>query len=243
MSTCWQKALSGGKLSLMKTTPLTVGLLLCLSLPAWAQPAPLDLSKVPQEGKAAQDFVPAGWKIEATTKGDLDKNGSEDVVLELVEEEPKKATEGEFTERSRALLALLSAEGGKLRRAGASNKVLYCTACQGAMGTGEGGVAKIEKGVLIVDQLSGSRETVHTVLRFRYDAKARRFVFIGEDVERTDRAAGTSTVESTNLLTGAKITEKREYDQKTDKDVVVSSKKSKVPVSKRYLEDADISKY
>jgi hypothetical protein len=104
-------------------------------------------------------------------------------------------------------------------------------------------VAKIEKGVLIVDQMSGSRDLVHTTLRFRYDPKERRFVFIGEDVEKTDRATGASTVESTNLLTGAKITEKRQYDTKQDKDVVVSSKKAKVPARKRYLEDVDISAY
>lgn len=243
MSDSWRKPLPDGKLPRMKKTTLTVGLLLCLTLPAWAQPAPLDLSKVPQEGKTEQDFVPAGWKIDATTKGDLDKNGKEDMVLELVEEEPKKATEGEFTERSRALVALLSADGGKLRRAGASNKVLYCTTCQGALGTGQGGVTRIEKGVLIVDQMSGSREMVHTVLRFRYDPKERKFVFIGEDVEHADRGAGTSTVESTNLLTGAKITEQREYDPKTDKNAVVSSKKSKVAVRKRYLEDVDVSTY
>jgi hypothetical protein len=226
----------------MRPMTLAVGLLLCLSLPAWAQPTPLDLSKVPLEGKSAQDFVPAGWTIEATTRGDLDKNGKEDVVLELVQEE-KKGQGDEFVERSRALLALLSAEGGQLRRAGASNQVLYCIGCQGTMGGGGGGVTKIEKGVLIVDQMSGSRETVHTVLRFRYDPKERKFVFIGEDVEKTDRAVGTSTAESTNLITGTKITEKRQYDQKADKEVVVSSKKDKVPVRKRYLENVDITTY
>jgi len=227
----------------MRTLTLAIGLLLCLSLPAWAQePTPLDLSKVPQEGKTAQDFVPAGWTIEATTRGDLDKNGKEDVVLELAQA-GKKGQEDDYTERSRALLVLLSAEGGKLRRAGASNQVLYCIGCQGMMGGGKGGVTKIEKGVLLVDQMSGSREMTHTVLRFRYDARDRRFVFIGEDVERTDRAVGTSTVESTNLLTGTKITEQRKYDEKAEKDVIVSSKKGKVPVSKRYLEDVDISTY
>lgn len=243
MSDSWRKLQRRGKLSRMKTNALALGLLLCLALPAWAQPAPLDLSKVPQEGKTEQDFVPAGWKLDATAKGDLDKNGKEDVVLELVEEQPQGTPEDEVSERSRALVVLLAADGGKLRRAGASNKVLYCTTCQGALGTGQGGVTKVEKGVLLVDQMSGSREMVHTVLRFRYDAKERKFVLIGEDVEHADRAAGTSTVESTNLLTGAKITEQREYNPKTDKNVVVSTKKSKVAVRKRYLEDADISTY
>jgi hypothetical protein len=221
---------------------LAMGLLLCLSLPAWAQePTPLDLSQVPQEGKAPRDFVPTGWTIEATTRGDLDKNGKEDVVLELVQE-GKGEQEDDLTDRSRALLVLLT-EGGKLRRAGASNRLLYCIGCQGMMGSGRGGVTKIQKGVLLVSQLRGSRETVYTVLRFRYDPKERRFVLIGEDVELTDRALGTTTLTSTNLLTGAKITEQRQYDEKQDKERLVSSKKETVPVQRRYLEDVDISSY
>jgi hypothetical protein len=140
-------------------------------------------------------------------------------------------------------VVVLAAEGGKFRRGGASNKVLYCTGCQGMLGTGEGGAVKLEKGVLIVDQLSGSREMVHTTLRFRYDPKESRFVFIGEDIEHVDRGSGSTESQSTNLLTGARVIEKRQYDEKLDKDRVLSSKKTKVPVRKRYLEDVDISQY
>ncbi len=232
------------KLPGMRTLTLALGLLLFLPLSALAQePTPLDLSKVPQEGKTPQDFVPSGWKIEATARGDLDKNGSEDVVLQLVEAKPAESAEGTLTERSRALLVLLSSEGGKLRRAGASNRVLYCIGCQGMLGGGEGGVVKLDKGVLIIDQLRGSRDMVHTTLRFRYDPKEKRFVLIGEDVEQTDRALGSTESQSTNLLTGTKVTEKRQFDQKKNKDVILSSKKEKVPVRKRYLEDVDISAY
>jgi hypothetical protein len=228
----------------MRNTPLALALLLCLPLTALAQePTPLDLSRVPKEGKTPEAFVPSGWKVQATTKGDLDKNGSEDVVLELVEDKPAETEDGVLNERARALVAVLSAEGGKFRRGGASNKVLYCTGCQGMLGTGEGGATKVEKGVLIIDQLSGSREMVHTILRFRYDAKEGRFVFIGEDVEHVDRATGSTESLSTNLLNGTRITEKRQFDEKLGKERVLSSKKTKVPVRKRYLEDVDVSQY
>ncbi|MFL5350932.1 MAG: hypothetical protein ACJ8AT_39695 [Hyalangium sp.] len=228
----------------MRTLTLALGLLLFLPLAAWAEePTPLELSKVPQEGKSPQDFVPSGWKIEATTRGDLDKNGSEDVVLELVEAKPAESADGTVTDRSRALLVLLSSEGGKLRRAGASNRALYCIGCQGMLGGGEGGVVKIDKGVIIIDQLSGSREMTHTTLRFRFDPQEKRFMLIGEDVAHTDRAVGSTESQSTNLLTGTKVTEKRQFDQKKNQDVLLSSKKQKVAASKRYLEDVDISAY
>ena len=220
-----------------------LGVLLCLSLPVLAQePTPLDLSKVPQEGKAPQDFVPAGWKIEDTLKGDLDRNGSEDVVLQLIEQGPEKTADGELVDHARALVALLS-EGGKLRRAGASNKVLYCNTCAGTLSAPGPGQVKIAKGVIIVDQISGSRETTHTTLRFRYEPKDKRFLLIGEDVGNSDRNTGETNSVSTNLLTGLRITEKLRYDEKKDKEVTVSSKKDKVPLTRRYLEDIDISKY
>ncbi|WP_309895836.1 hypothetical protein [Archangium sp.] len=225
----------------MRMMPLALGLFLSLSLSARAQEEsrPLELSQVPMKGKAPGDFVPQGWKLEASVQGDLDKNGSEDVVLQLIEARPEEDADGTPVERSRALLALLR-EGGEFRRAGASNRVLYCTTCQGMLGGGERGVVKLQKGVILVNQLRGSREMVSTTLRFRYDAKAGRFALIGEDVELTDRLTGGTTSQSTNVLTGARITEKRQYSEKKNKDVVLSSKKEKVPVSKRFLEDVDI---
>lgn len=219
----------------MRKLLLALSVVLTLGTGAAAQDAkPLDVSSVAKEGSAPSDFVPSGWKVEDTVKGDLNKDGRDDVALELVQ------AGGEDTERARALVVLFAADNGKLRRAGVSNKVLYCTMCQGTMGGGSGGVLKIQKGVLLVDQLSGSRESTHTLLRFRYDAKDNRFVLIGQDVDTQDRLSGEGTGESTNLLTGLKITEKRQYDPKQDKDVVLSTKKEKVPVKKRYLEDVDI---
>ena len=219
--------------------------LLLLSLPALAQDEakPLDLSRVPLEGQAPQDFVPSGWKAEATVRGDLDKKGGEDVVLQLLEEGPETNADGSMPERSRALVILL-AEGGKFRRAGASNKVLLCTACSGMMGgTTEAARVKIQKGVVIVDEYSGSRESTATTLRFRYEPKDQRFALIGADVTHADRLTGKGEKTSTNLLTGQRITEKLQYDAKKEKDVVVSSKKDKVAVKRSFLEDVDITSY
>lgn len=226
--------------AMRKALPV-VGLLLSLSLPVLAQePNPLELSQVPQEGKAPQDFVPSGWRIEDTLRGDLDKNGSEDTVIQLVQEGPSTGSEGQPVDHARALLALLT-EGPKLRRAGAGTKVLYCTTCSGVMSAPDTvGQVKIQKGVLLVNQFSGSRETRHTLLRFRYEPKDKRFLLIGEDVDNTDRLTGATERVSTNWLTGQRITEKLKFDEKKNKDVTLSSKKDKVPVKKKFLEDIDI---
>jgi hypothetical protein len=225
-------------------TPLLV-LALFLSPGAHAREArPLDVSQVPQQGSKPEDFVPQGWKLEHTVRGDLDKNGREDLVLQLIEDRPAEDADGAPNERHRAVVLLLSADGGKLRRAGVSPRLLYCTTCMGMMsGGGSEGMLEIKNGVLLVSQSRGSRELTGVLLRFRYDPKPGRFLLIGQDVGLRDRATGESSLESTNLLTGQKVVETRRYDEKRDKEVVVSSKKSKGPPKTRFLEDVDIESY
>lgn len=228
----------------MRMTTLAVAGALALALPAAAQDdQPLDLSKVPTQGKSAQDFVPPGARIEATHRGDLDKNGTPDTVLQLVGEGPAEDADGMAVTHPRALLVLLS-EGTGLRRVGASAQVLACTTCAGTLGGGSGeGLVKLDKGVVLVDQLRGSRDSVQTLFRFRYEPTARRMAFIGEDVEKTDRLAGRAEKVSTNLLTGQRITDQRRFDAKKDAFVTTSSKKSKVAAKKAFLEDVNIESY
>lgn len=224
----------------MRMLTHALGLLLLWSLPALAQePTPLDLKTVPLDGQEPKAFVPQGWKVEDMLKGDLNKDNSLDVVLQLVEAGPEQSADGQVQDHARALLVLLE-QGGKLHRVGASNKILYCTTCAGTLSAPGPGQVKIEKGVILVDQISGSRETLHTLLRLRYEPKDKRVLLIGEDVTQADRATGASESVSTNLLTGQRITEKHQYDEKKDKDLTLSSKKDKVPVKKQYLEDVSL---
>ncbi|WP_224372854.1 hypothetical protein [Hyalangium versicolor] len=215
----------------------TLVLLLLCALPALAQePKLLDPNKVPREGQDPKVFVPQGWRIEDIYKGDLNKDDSLDVVIQLVEDGPETDAEGVVQTHSRALVVLLE-QGGKLHRVGVSNRVLYCTTCGGALSAPGPGQVKIEKGIILVDQLRGAREIVHTILRFRYEPQDKRVLLIGQDDIQTDRNSGESKSVSINRLTGKRITEKLQYDAKKDKDVVLSSKQDKVTVKKQYLED------
>ena len=92
------------------------------------------------------------------------------------------------------------------------------------MAGAEGGGAdiKVVKGVVIVEELWGSRETVKTKLNFRYDSRSKRVVLIGEDIERFDRATGSRLHKSSNLLTGIKLTEAERYDEKLDRLIKIS---------------------
>jgi hypothetical protein len=126
----------------------------------------------------------------------------------LIQEKPAGAKEDEIVERRRALVVLFRGQDGGLRRAGVADKVLQCTSCGGAFyGVVEAPAeVKIERGVIVVSQDFGSREVTEHTYRFRYDGTAARFVLIGFDSTSRDRLTATVTQESTNFLTGKKIT-------------------------------------
>jgi hypothetical protein len=208
----------------------------------------LDPALVPAEGRAAKDFVPKGWKVEGDEgeiTGDLNKDGVPDKVLRLVEDLPVEAKDGTYNTRYRALVILFGQPGGGgFKRAAVATKLLGCTLCAGVLGDPEGGNVQldIKNGVLNVHQLSGSREATDLTQRFRYDADARRFLLIGQDVETYDRAVGGGTSESMNYLTGVRITKKTKPAGEGRDPVVVSDKTTRVSPTRRFIEDVDYDK-
>ena len=199
----------------------------------------IDLTQVAAEGNAVQDFVPRGWKIEEQITGDLNGDARPDTVVTLIEDLPAETADGGLNDRYRALLVLADGGNGTLRRVAAATRLLRCTGCGGALNASGAGSVSIDKGVLIVNNFWGSRESVDLTQRFRYDPHLKRFVLIGEDSESRDRAVGTSVMVSSNYLTGVRISKQTRYDQKKDRDVLVSSTTKHIRTSKRFLEDVD----
>ena len=183
-------------------------LMLSSSSPAQGGGAAFDKSKLPEAGRAAADFVPAGWALEEQIAGDLNGDAVPDLALKLVQEKPAGAKEGEIVERQRALVVLFKGQDGALRRAGVADKVLQCTSCGGAFyGVVDAPAeVKIERGVIVVSQDFGSREGTEHTYRFRYEPAEGKFILVGFDSTTRDRLTGTVTQESTNFLTGRKVT-------------------------------------
>lgn len=165
----------------------------------------LDESAVPFEGKSLKDFVPAGWKIEEDVKGDLNQDGVIDHALKLIENKPVK--EDEFSDLSRALVVVFGGKDG-LKRAGVGTKLLQCTGCGGAFYGAMPAPANvsISKGVLTVMNDHGSRWVTEVTYKFRFDAQSGMLLLIGFDYVSRDRAEGSVTSESTNYVTGKRIT-------------------------------------
>ncbi len=200
----------------------------------------LDISRLPQNGALASDFVPEGWQIESAISGDLNSDGKPDTVLTLIEALPAKVGDVP-NERYRALVVLLQTKTGKLQRVAVATRLLRCSTCYGMLAGPNGGepVIRIVKGVIIIEELWGSRETAQVTLRFRYDLSSKRLVLIGEDINRTDRATGANSYESRNFLTGIKLTEGVQYDTQQNRLTENSPKKQRLPKIKRFIEDVD----
>jgi hypothetical protein len=170
----------------------------------------------------------------------LNRDGVPDKVLRLVEDIPVEGKDGTYNTRYRALVVLFGQQGGGFKRAAVATKLLGCSLCAGVLGDPEGGNIQvgIKNGVLNVNQLSGSREATDLTQRFRYDPASGRFLLIGQDVSEYDRAEGGGTSTSTNYLTGVRVTKKTKATRNGD-DSVISNRTTRVPTTRRFIEDVD----
>ncbi len=165
----------------------------------------LSWDDVAKEGMNIGDFVPDGWTMEEQATGDLNKDGRVDAVLQLVEDLKAEDENGAPTTRFRALVVIFrkkSGDGFELSTIG--HYVLQCTTCGGMLTSVS---TEIKNGVVVVEQLMGSREATNLVQRFRWEPLFKRMMLIGEDRTDYDRANGNSKTVSKNLLTGNQVTE------------------------------------
>ena len=214
----------------MKTTSLLCAFLLSFTLSAIAQDGKIDVPSIPASGDRPAAFAPVGWKVEDTVKGDLNGDGKPDYAIKLVEDKPVKQDEPSDSERA---LVVAFSDGANLKRIAVATKLLQCTSCGGAFYGVMPAPAdvSIEKGVLVIENEHGSRDVSRSTFRFRYDPGSGSFVLIGYDYTDNDRLTGSVTTESTNYLTGSRVTT-------LSKGKRTTTKRSKVSGSKIRLEDA-----
>jgi hypothetical protein len=151
------------------------------------------ISALPKRGATPEAFVPKGWSVEVTVEGDLDADQNPDKVLVLLEDGPED-------DRERAVVALLKRDTGYVL-GGSNLGLLPCWGCSGVKGGDGTPSLEVRKGVLLVDQISGSRHFTTRLSRFRWHRSRRVFELIGEDVHSGDAVTGESTDSSCNFLT------------------------------------------
>ncbi|OSZ78579.1 hypothetical protein CAP35_10110 [Chitinophagaceae bacterium IBVUCB1] len=126
-------------------------------------------SLVPRTGKALSDFIPKGYDTldagQSVARGDLNKDGLEDVVLVLKnieQENPDNLND----DADRPLIVLFRESSG-YRLASIAMNVVMCKGCGGAFGDPFVGVV-IEKNILTISHYGGSAWRWSFDTKFRY---------------------------------------------------------------------------
>jgi len=227
----------------MTITSFTPGLLLIachylgFASDAQEQIKRIDASKLPVESATAGDFVPKGWEIEEVVNGDLNGDSIPDVVIKLVEEKPPDFDKSNPPIRQRALLILFKLPDGRLRRVAFADKVLqYQCQCRGSC---ERQDIEIAKDVIIIGQCDGGTIMTDETYRFKFDSRTNRFALIGMDYDVVNMRDEREYHESTNFLTGIKITTAGRYNEKKGTLAPASKKRERIVTKKRFIEDVE----
>jgi hypothetical protein len=197
----------------------------------------LPVKDLPASGKSLNAFLSRGWTVEDQASGDLNGDGVSDISAILVQGKAGVSFR-ETDDDHRALIVLLGHDKGEFTLAGTNDRLLQCRGCGGVR---ESVGVSIRKEVIIVQQMTGSRDFSDETWRFRYHPQKQRFVIIGRDMESGDGMLGTGTIVSFNHLTGRKITKNYRYDKKADNKIVTSTKKENGSWKTPFMEDVKAS--
>ncbi len=198
---------------LLAAVSFLAGLGISSALAQEGEPPPVSYPTLATQGADAKAFVPEGWKLESEIKGDLDKDGTEDLALVLRMADPAnviKAYEGSdtmFDTNPRMLAVALGQEGGY--RLAFENHTLIPRNVNSSQDDplSETGGVTIENGTLKVTlylfMSAGGWDMGNTSFRFRIEKEKLRL--IGYDSYNVHRASGKIDEVSINLLTGKVI--------------------------------------
>jgi hypothetical protein len=176
-----------------------------------------------------QDFVPKGFRIEKMIAADLNGDQHPDRLLQVIES-------GDRYGRKRSLIVLLGSKSGSTQLAIAPN-LLFASGTGGVI---EGIRLEVDKNVLVVRQLAGSRSAISIIHRFWIDRNSQQLVLIGEDINPYDRVNGNEVRDSRNFLTGKRIVEKYRVRKSGNGKDLVKRQELKVSRELRSIETIDI---
>lgn len=176
--------------------------LACVAARAQTDATEFKVPEVAASAAAPEGFVPAGWRLMQTARGDLNGDGLADAVV-VAESERVTDAPGDSWELPRLLVIAFAEAGGRLRLSAVSEKVVLCKGCGGVFGDPFESV-EVKGGVLVVDHYSGSRDRWSLTDRFRFQSGT--WAHVGATQTNTDTLDLSYTEQrDANLSTGLVI--------------------------------------
>jgi hypothetical protein len=195
---------------------------------------PVDYPRLPERAQAAAGFVPAGWRLEASAAGDLDRDGRSDLAMVLRMNDPANVLRnerlcGDMDTNPRIFAVALAATGGGYRLR-VQDRALIARRDNPCMldPFSEAGQLRIERGTVRIDlerfMSAGGWDAGMTSFTFRWEGGDLRL--IGYDFSNVKRNTGETRGLSINYLTGrAKLTRGRiDQDRETVRWVSLHSR-------------------
>lgn len=162
------------------------------------------LSKIPKKGTAINTFIPEGYDTLEVARGDLDKDGVQDIAMVL--RDKREELDGQ-TELPNRILVIVFKKGSSFELKAVSDSAVLCKECGGIFGDPFAEIT-IKNGLLTIQHYGGSAWRWDYTHKFRYQQDG--FYLIGKtshyywNVKMCDKLkdfAGT-TYEDVNLITG-----------------------------------------
>jgi hypothetical protein len=195
---------------------MPVMLLLACSAAAAQSPGDAEIPSVaypplPEQAETVAGFVPAGWKLESSATGDVNRDGLPDAALVLHMDEPRNLVPSDwdpnqkYDSNPRILAVALARPGGGYELAAADHKLIPRLENQNQDDPFDG--VEIVNGTLRVKlQLfmsAGGWQMGSWTYTFRWQDGAMKL--IGFDSDTVMRNSGETETVSVNFLTGRKL--------------------------------------
>lgn len=172
---------------------------------------PAPIPDIPESAATAQAFVPEGWRLEQTARGDLNGDKIDDIALAIHSNDPKLIVQNPdgmgrdtFDSNPRSVIVALGRKGGGYSRI-AANHVLIPRVDNAVIDDPfDSAPMAIQNGALTISirfwSSAGSWSMSNT--RFTFRLRDGALSLVGYDKDHIHRGSGEKTTTSVNFLTG-----------------------------------------
>ncbi len=176
-----------------------------LVMPVLSEPAKFRYPHLPEQGSELSDWVPPGWVAKESAKGDLNKDGRDDLALILERKEPAPHSRGCGKDANasnaspRILVFLLARAGGGYQLSAVDTKIVS-RADEGGIFGDPLEMLLVERESLVLHHYGGSAWRWFQTYRFRYQDDG--WYLIGFTDGSNHNVSRLSTMYDYNPLTG-----------------------------------------